>query len=115
MKRIFQHYKGNPDALSENCFSTVKAFVDSIDNSVVILWLQDDHNGCWYRLFIDGVYCGIDQFTDDHSSGDRDDDMIIIDHSAWFQDKKLLRARVFSDNGISSDIIVSLKFARSEC
>ena len=115
MKRIFQHYEGDIEALSESHISTVKAVVNSLDNSVVVLWLHDKHKGFWYRLFIDGVYCGIDQFPDDRSLEDIDDDIIIIDHSAWFQDKKLLEAEVFSGSGVSSDMVVSLKFAKSEC
>ncbi len=115
MKRIFQHYEGEIKDLSGSHFSTVKAVVNSLDNSVVVLWLYDKHKGVWYRLFIDGVYCGIDQFLNDKSLEDIDDDIIIINHSAWFQDKKLLEAEVFSGIGISSSMIVSLKFAKSEC
>ncbi len=115
MKRIFQHYEGEIEALSASHFSTVKAVVNSLDNSVVVLWLHDKHKGFWYRLFIDGVYCGIDQFSDDRSLEDIDDDITIIDHSVWFQDKKLFEAEVFSGSGVSSDMIVSLKFAKSEC
>ena len=115
MKRIFQHYEGDIEALSESHFSTVKAVVNSFDNSVVVLWLHDKHKGFWYRLFIDGVYCGIDQFSADRYLEDIDDDIIIIDHSAWFQDKKLLEAKVFSGSGVLSDMVVSLKFAKSEC
>ena len=115
MKRIFQHYEGEIEAFSQSHFSTVKSVVNSLDNSVVVLWLQDKQKEFWYRLFIDGVYCGIDQFSDDKSFEDIDDDIIIMDHSAWFQDKKLLEANVFSGSMVSSDITVSLKFATSEC
>ncbi len=115
MKRIFQHYEGDIEALSESHFSTVKAVVNSLDNSVVVLWLHDKRKEFWYRLFIDGIYCGIDQFSEDKSLEDMDDDIIIIDHSSWFQVKILLKAKVFSGSGVSSDMVVSLKFAKSEC
>ena len=114
-KRIFQHYEGEIAALSECHFSTVRAFVDSFDNSVVVLWVHDKHKRFWYRLFIDGVYCGIDQFSDDKSFEDIDDDIIIIDHSAWFRDKKLLEAKVYSGSEVLHDMVVTFKFVRSKC
>jgi len=115
MERVFQHYKGEIEAFSQFHFSTAKAVVNSFDNSVVVLWLYEKHNRFWYRIFIDGIYCGIDQFSDDKSLEDIDDEIIIIDHSAWFQDKKLLEAKVCSGSGVLPDMVVSLKFAKSEC
>lgn len=115
MKRIFQHYEGEIEAFSQSHFSTVKSVVNSLDNSVVVLWLHDKHKEFWYRLFIDGVYCGIDQFSDDKSFEDIDDDIIIVDHSAWFQHKKIITAFVTSDNNDSPCIKVSLKFDQSRC
>ncbi len=115
MKRIFQHYEGKIQALSGSQFSTVKAVVHAPDNSVMVLWLQEEQKAVWYRLFVDGIYCGIDQFPDDESLEDMDDDIIIIDHSAWFEGKTVLDAGVSSGKKDSSDIVVSLKFAESEC
>ena len=115
MKRIFQHYEGEIEALSGSHYSTVKAVVNSFDNSVVVLWLHDKRKGFWYRLFIDGIYCGIDQLSGDNSLEDMDDDIIIIDHSAWFQDKILLKAKVLSGSGDLPDMVASLEFAKSEC
>ena len=115
MNRIFQHYEGEIEALSGSHFSTVKAVVNFLDNSVVVLWLHDKRKEFWCRLFIDGIYCGIDQFSEDKSLEDMDDDIIIIDHSTWFQAKILLKAKVFSGNGGLPDMVASLEFAKSEC
>ncbi|MCD4742231.1 MAG: hypothetical protein K8R67_07115 [Desulfobacteraceae bacterium] len=117
MERIFQHYKGEIKAFSQLYFSTAKAVVNSLDNSVIVLWLNEKYNGVWYRIFIDGTYCGIDQFSEDKSSEDIDDGIITTNYSDWFQGKKVLKAKVFSDQEAEAapDLIFSLKFAASEC
>lgn len=115
MKRIFQHYEGKIQTFSGSQFSTVKAVVHAPDNSVMVLWLQEEQKRVWYRLFVDGIYCGIDQFSDDESLEDMDDDIIIVDHSAWFKGKTVLEAGVSSGKKGTSDIVVTLKFAESEC
>ena len=115
MERIFQHYEGPIEVLLGSRFSAVKAVVNSLDNSVVLLWLHDENKKAWYRLFIDGIYCGIDQFAVDKSFDDTDDDIIISDYSDWFRGKKILSAKIFSDREFPSDMVVSLKFAETEC
>jgi len=114
-QRLFQHYKGEITDFNQLEFSTVKAVVDSADNNVLIVWLKDRHNDCWYRLFIDGIYCGIDRFLSDLSSEDLDESMKIIDHSEWFQHKTILKAHVFTTDNVPYDIILSLKCEKSEC
>ena len=70
MERIFQHYKGEIKVLSQLYFSIAKAVVNSLDNSVIVLWLNEKYNGVWYRMLIDATYCGLDQFSEDKSSED---------------------------------------------
>jgi hypothetical protein len=114
-QRLFQHYKGKIVDFNQLEFSTVKAVVDSADTHVLTVWLQNRYNDCWYRLFIDGAYCGVDRFLSDLSSEDLDEGAKIIDYSEWFQGKRILKAHVFTTDNVPYDIILSLKFEKSEC
>ena len=115
MDRIFQHYQGTIDAIKGAHFSCVKALEDSIDHDVILLWMRDDASQSWYRVFIDGAYCGIDQYQEDESEQDNDDDVIYTDHSAWFQGKVLESATVFFLNRPNEHLLLLLDFGQYEC
>ncbi|MCK5695457.1 MAG: hypothetical protein KAH62_02450 [Desulfobacula sp.] len=115
MKRKFQDNKGEIGLFRNLTFSTVKALINVDDKSVIVMWLKDKDSSRWFRLFCDGIYCGIDQYSSDRSFDDMDDDILMVDHSAWFQHKKITAAFVNSDNNDSSCIKVSLKFNQSQC
>ena len=115
MQRKFQDNKGEISLFLNLTFSTVKALINADDKSVIVMWLKDKDDIRWFRLFCDGVYCGVDQYSSDRSFDDMDDDIIIVDHSAWFQHKKIITAFVTSDNNDSPCIKVFLKFDQSQC
>ncbi|MCK5165087.1 MAG: hypothetical protein KAQ72_15275 [Desulfobacula sp.] len=115
MKRKFQHNEGEIGLFLNLTFSTVKALINADDKSIIVLWLKDRDASRWFRLFCDGVYCGIDQYSSDRSFDDMDDAILIVDHSAWFQHKKIIAAFVNSDNNKSPCIKISLKFDQSLC
>jgi len=115
LKRKFQDNKGEISLFCDLTFSTVKALINADDKSVIVMWLKDKDSSRWFRLFCDGIYCGIDQYSSDRSFDDMDDDILMVDHSAWFQHKKIIKAFVNSDNNDSPCIKVFLKFDQSQC
>ena len=114
MDRVFQHYEGIVEALIGARFSTVKCMVDSEDSDVVLVWFQDEKSSSWYRIFIDGVYCGIDRYSNDLSSDDLDDDIQCVDNSEWFAGKTVNNAIVKSSSD-SKEIVFSMSFGSEEC
>ncbi len=102
MQRIFQNYEGEVKALIGTKFSIVLALVSERDNDVVLLWLKGSE--FWYRLFIDGVYCGIDKYVEDKSQEDLDDDVDYIDYSKWFSGKTVVSAKVTNRENINLSI-----------
>ena len=114
MDRLFQHYKGEIKELIGVEFSCVKALCDreESDLDVVLIWMQNKALDCWYRVFIDGVYCGVDCYEIDQSSDDIDDEVIVIDHSPWFSNKKISQAEVeIEPIKESSYILLTLVFS----
>jgi hypothetical protein len=42
------------------------------DDDIVLVWLKNSSEKYWYRVFIDGAYCGVDQYQFDMSDNDLD-------------------------------------------
>jgi hypothetical protein len=61
MKRIFQNNQGRISKLEGNQIINAKLLVNQADSSIIILWLCLSKKELWYRIFIDGFYCGIDE------------------------------------------------------
>ncbi len=111
MDRLFQHYEGEVRELVGVEFSWVNALVNEKDRDVVLIWLRDQTQCCWYRIFIDGVYCGVDRYSSDNSREDMDEGIKSIDHSGWFAGKKVISATVDSNKEASgSHILLTLRF-----
>ena len=113
MDRIFQHYEGEIDTLKGARFTTVKSLVDDA-NDVVLLGLNDEVSNCWYRIFIDGTYCGVDRYIEDASVEDDDDDVSWQDHSYWFVGMELSNAKVSLTGKEGDSIVLSMYFGESE-
>lgn len=111
MQRVFQHYEGEITELRGLRFSQVKAFVATEDNDIVLLWCKVESNNIWYRIFIDGVYCGVDKYFEDESINDLDECIYIDDHSQEFQAQKVLTADVInrSDKCGTIDLIITFE------
>ena len=75
--------------------------------------MKDDISKYWYRLFIDGVYCGVDRYSEDKSSEDMDDDILCLDRSQWFTGKILQSAKVFCFNEKNRYISLIMNFGES--
>lgn len=114
MERIFQDQNGEIEELKGAQFSTVKAMVDDEDSSVVLLWCYDIVSNFWYRIFIDGTYCGVDRYREDNSGNDDDDGVSWSKHSEWFAGKKLLSAQVRFTGRTDDDIILTLRCQNDE-
>jgi hypothetical protein len=110
MKRLFQHYLGSIDAIVGAEFSVVKELADKSDGNIILMWFQDTHGACWYRIYIDGVYCGVDRYEEEEISDDMDEYVVALDHSGWFKNKRLTEAIVESDLNPDSLICMSFKF-----
>lgn len=115
MDRIFQDYEGEIKELMGARFTVVKSLVDDVDDNVYLLWLYDESSKYWYRIFIDGAYCGVDRYSQDNSIDDDDDDEIWQDHSKWFEGKVVLSATVSFGGNVDDDIVLSLCFGKREC
>lgn len=115
MKRLFQHYKGAIDSLSGTRFSCVKTIDELSTDDVVLIWLQDAASCNWYRIFIDGAYCGIDLYPEDGSDEDVDDGYVCTDRSEWFLGKTLTAASVELINKTDTHIVLNMDFGKHEC
>ncbi|MDA7501801.1 hypothetical protein N8482_00840 [Chitinophagales bacterium] len=92
MKRVFQHYSGAVEKIVGLKAATLKVLVDESDQDVILLWLETETD--WFRIFIDGVYCGIDQYTSDKSEDDLDDGVFLLNRADWVSKQIITRAYV---------------------
>lgn len=113
--RIFQDYTGTVSDWEGAQFSCVKSINDTIDNDVILLWMYDQWAQCWYRVFIDGAYCGIDRYQHDESANDLDESVACVDHSVWFRGKVLQNADVIPTDKADEYILLSMQFEETTC
>ncbi len=106
MDRIFQNYEGEITEFTGLRFSQVKSFIDEGDNDIILLWFKVESTDIWYRVFIDGEYCGVDKYYQDESEVDCDDLIRVEDHSLKFHNQKIVKTEVV--NAIKSDHLISL-------
>ena len=100
MDRIFQHYEGEVSDIKGAKLSRLKCLYDDEFevNDVLLFWIQTDTS--WLRIYIDGVYCGIDKYKTDesHEDEDEDDNLRLVNYDLWVKDKYIEKATVKSDN-----------------
>lgn len=106
-KRIFQHYKGVIKELDGQKLSGLKAIIDEEDNDVILFWIGVNNDSGWYRIFIDGYYCGVDFYDEDLSDGDLDENIICTDYESIKGDI-ILSAVVESPNDSDKSERISL-------
>jgi len=77
MKRLFQHYEGVIQGLIGKRLKNLKCICDKTSKNVILIWLESDNS--WFRIFIDGTYCGVEKYNIDESQNDAevDDDLLI--------------------------------------
>lgn len=111
-ERIFQDYEGYAEELTGLKVSCLKALIDQANNDdTILIWIGVNDNSNWYRIFIDGYYCGIDCYKTDLSNDDLDDDVIYVDYNC-INDEIIVSTKVESGNvnlGYSS-ILLTIEF-----
>ena len=97
MNRLFQHYKGEVKEIQGLTLKGLKYLVDveSEKNDVLLFWLETENK--WLRIFIDGAYCGIDEYEKDESELDKDDDVKFINENNWVKGLTIKTAKVESE------------------
>lgn len=110
-KRIFQDYEGHVKEITGLKVCSLKVIIDRENNDIILIWIGVNNNSNWYRIFIDGCYCGIDYYKNDLSNEDLDDDVICVDCNC-INDEIIIRAKVESGNVIFGDssILLTIKF-----
>ena len=111
MERIFQHNQGPIDRLADVGVGMARTVVDVSDGNIILLWLEDACGG-WYRIFIDGTYCGVDRFPVCEIKDDLDDGYSAMDHGRWFEGRVIDRADVAMtpDSAGGSQITLTMAF-----
>ncbi len=96
MKRLFQHYQGEIKELNGIRLKGLKCLFDntSKEDDVILFWLETETN--WLRIFIDGCYCGIDEYKLDESKNDLDDDVSFVSFDDNVKDTIIVRSKVES-------------------
>lgn len=114
-QRIFQHNHGLIPELIGEYFSSAKALIDSETQDVILLWMENSNKNYWFRIFIDGTYCGVDKYFEDCSDDDMDDDVYFKDISGFFNSKITNAEVIFSeDQSGSINLILSFNDNRME-
>ena len=62
------------------------------------------------RIFIDGIYCGVDQYEIDNSDDDSDDDVYWKDISKYVSNKEIKNSEVIFTGVNDGFIILTLDF-----
>lgn len=98
MNRISQGYEGDIPELKCLSFCDVTALAEN--ENVVLIWFisQEKHN--YYRVFIDGYYCGIDHYRNSTLSDDMDGGIQLISYTPFFSQKSVTQAYVTYDEHI---------------
>ena len=108
-ERIFQDCDGKVVALNGLTLSGLKCLYvtknDLLTDKVILLWLKILHEDLWLRIFIDGIYCGIDKFFEDESKQDEDDWVTFVNYDSWVNNLTIKEAFVFSNKNFEEKFI----------
>ena len=96
MNRLFQHYEGEIKEIEGLTLKALNSLIDddSEKENVILLWIETESN--WLRIFIDGSYCGIDEYETNESENDLDDDVSFINQDNWIKGLTIKKAKVES-------------------
>ena len=107
MNRIFQDTHGNVDALKGRTISSLVSVNDSED--VILFWFGEKDSNVWWRVFIDGAYCGIDEYRNCEIEEDLDESVSKIDYSSKLNSGKVESVSVSNPMQKDKHIVLSLK------
>lgn len=104
-ERIFQDCDGKVVALKGLTLFGLKCLCDLQTDKVILLWLKILHEDLWFRIFTDGIYCGIDKFFEDESKQDEDDWVTFVNYDSWVNNLTIKEAFVFSNKNFEEKFI----------
>lgn len=108
MNRLFQHYEGEIKVIEGLTLKGLKYLNDdeSESKNVILFWLSTENK--WLRIFIDGSYCGIDEYETDESDNDNDDEVTFVNEDKWVNNLTIESAKV--ESGILPLITLTIVF-----
>ncbi|MGB1039400.1 MAG: hypothetical protein ACPGVD_00840 [Flavobacteriales bacterium] len=108
MNRLFQHYEGEIKVIEGLTLKRLKYLNDdeSESKNVILFWLETENK--WLRIFIDGTYCGIDEYETDESDYDNDDEVTFVNEDKWVKNLTIKSAKV--ESGILPLITLTIVF-----
>jgi len=107
MNRVFQDTHGNVEALKGRIISSLVSVNDSED--VILFWCSEKDSSIWWRIFIDGAYCGIDEYDTCEIEEDLDESVSKIDHSSKLSSGKIESVSVSSPEQKDRYMVLSFK------
>lgn len=98
MQRLFQHDHGEVNQLRGLKLKGLQCLFDdeTPNDDVILFWLETKTS--WLRIFIDGTYCGIDQYAQDESERDDDDGVSFVKFDKVVSGTTILSALVESQD-----------------
>jgi len=95
LKRIFQDNTGTIEAIQNLGLTSFKYLYDheSEKENIVLLWFKTDRE-TWLRVFINAIYCGIDEYLYDESSSDLKENMTLVEYNRWVDNSTITSAQV---------------------
>ena len=107
--RLFQDYEGEIIKLTGLKLQGLKCLYNKSTNQVILFWLKADNISLSIRIFIDGIYCGVDSCNEDkaHEEADCDDDLL-INYDTWVNGLTIISAFVESE-AINEPEFITLK------
>ena len=98
MNRLFQHYEGEISKIQGKKVKSLTSLIDdeSKSENVILLWLEIENS--WLRIFIDGTYCGVDEYESNESENDLDDGVSFQNYDEMIRDLEIKEAKVISGN-----------------
>lgn len=96
MNRLFQNYEGQIKVIEGLTLRGLKYLNDdeSENENIILFWLETENK--WLRIFIDGTYCGIDEYETNESDNDNNDEVTFVNEDNWVKDLTIESAKVES-------------------
>lgn len=68
---------------------------DNLSENVILFWLETENK--YIRIYIDGTYCGIDEYETDESDDDVEDGITFINKDNWVRNLTIQSAKMESE------------------
>ncbi|WP_415881535.1 hypothetical protein ACMXYX_06845 [Neptuniibacter sp. QD72_48] len=111
--RIFQDCSGSIDQLEGSVVSALYTLDDANTGNIFLIWLQVAPSNKWYRIFIDGWYCGIDAYEECMVEDDKDDDVLVQNLTSEYENQSIVTVQVSDPRKPNYHIVLSIQFQTS--